>query len=145
MVTRTGRQLDISKPLEGTTDRGPVERDAMGLIEPGRQVLKSPAHQTMDRRIGTVLDHLGEGAAMIRRQLGGLASRTTRNQTLRAACIEADDLVSNDLRGHVTDPGCLPMRRAVVDHAKRHQPSCLRRVLAGLGQTANPRGIKIIA
>ena len=125
-------------------DRGLVEREAVLLGQPSRQVLQPPAHNAVHCGIRTLLDPLGQSPAMLIGQLGSGTRRAAVDQPRRTLRIEPNDPVPHDLRAHPTHPRRLQMGPTIVNRCQRKKTACLGRVLAGPGQRSHSISIKII-
>ena len=90
--------------------------------EPLRQVDQPPAHNAMDGRDGSLLDHLHKVLALGSRELGSRAGRLAGDETGRTFGIEPQHPVAEGLETDVADPGCIATATAIVDLRQREKP-----------------------
>src|SRR4249920_2687231 len=79
----------------------------------------------------------GQKRLMLLVELGGSTWGCNVYQTVRSLFVEADHPVPQRLAVHTTSFRRLFPRCSVEDRSDRQKPTCLRRVLRPLGQTAN--------
>src|SRR5262249_51750710 len=99
----------------------------------------------MDRRDRAPLDHVGDGLTLEVIELGRMTRGLAVHESVRAAGVEAEIPVPDDLKPDAAELGRLGARRTVIDRRKRQKPPGLRAIFASPGQTAQLRRIKILA
>ncbi len=60
VMPRPGREFDVAKLLQLTADGGLIERVRKLVMEPLRQIEKTPAHHPVDRRNRAALDNIDQ-------------------------------------------------------------------------------------
>jgi len=117
----------------------------MELFEyPLRQILATPAHDTVNRRDRAASDDLGKSPALDVVELGRLARRLPVDQTIGAVPVETQNPVANNLQTNITDPRRIKTFATIVNLGQRKQPSALSGICRKPGQSTQNRTIKII-
>ena len=107
MMARPRGELDVAQLPELAPHRGHIQRDRKFVMKPLRQIDQPPANNTVDRRDGTLLDNLYERTALRIGKDSTLSGGLAIEQAVRAAGIEPDDPIANNLQRHTDDLGSL--------------------------------------
>src|SRR4051794_12419376 len=142
-MARTGRELAIVHGPQLTRQRLLGEGKAELLPEPRDQVDQTPAHHTVDRRNGPLLDDGLQGRAMRVGEFRGLAGRLAVDQARGPMGVELHHPVPHDLHRDPADPGRRGAGRPVIDRGQGQKAPRLRAVLGRAGDRAQRLGIKV--
>ncbi len=82
----------------------------------------------------STLDNTRERLTLVIVQLGRVSRRLAADQPVRAAGVEAQHPIANDLKADATDLGRLRPPPTVIDHRQRQKPARLTGVLHRPGQ-----------
>ncbi len=118
-MARAGRDLSEPQRPQLTAHGRLIERDVKLIIYPKRQVLATPAHDTVDRRDRPALDDPGKRLALSIIKLWRLARRFSVNQTIRPVGIETQHPVSDYLQPDIADPRRIRTLGVVVNLGQR--------------------------
>ena len=145
MMAWARRQLDKTQLLQGCTHRGFAHAHAIFLLQPGHQILDPPAHHAMHGGDWALLNNLGQGGEMFRRQLGGRSRGFPFDQTWRTFSVKPQHPVPDDLKRYPADPGSLKAFVPLMDRRKGQQAPGLFGIARAPGQIPQRYSIKIIA
>ena len=116
MVARSGREFAVAHGAQLPAEHLYGDRDAEFLEDPLYQIDQPPAHHAVHRRDrATVVDHTGDGLALHGIELGWVTRRLAIQETVRAARVEAQHPVTDDLQSDTADLRGLAPPRAVID------------------------------
>ena len=145
MVARSGREFAVAHGAQLPAQRLFGDRDAEFLEDPLYQIDQPPAHHAVHRRDRATLDHTGDGLALHGIELGWVTRRLAIQETVRAARVEAQRPVTDDLQSDTADLRGLAPPRAVIDRRKSQKSAGLRAVFRPPCQTTQLRRFKITA
>jgi hypothetical protein len=110
-----------------------------------RQIDQPPADHAVHCRNRATLDDADDGLALDVVELGRLARRLAVQEAVRAALVEVQYPVPDDLKPDAADFRCLGARRIVIDRRQRKKPTGLRAVFRLFCQAPQLWRIKITA
>src|SRR4051812_3061603 len=142
-MARTGRELAIVHGPQLARQRLLGEGKAELLPEPRDQVDQTPAHHTVDRRNGPLLDDGLQGRAMRVGEFRGLAGRLAVDQALGPMGVELHHPIPHDLTRAPADPGRRGAGCSIVDRGQGQKAPGLRAILRLAGDRAQRIGIKV--
>ena len=114
-MPRTGRELAVAQSPQLAAQRLLRDRDAELLPDPGDEIDKAPAHQTVNRRDRPRVDDVLQGLALLTVQKRAGARRPAGHESLRPRSVEAQHPVAHNLQRDAADPRCLGACRPIVD------------------------------
>ena len=129
MMVRPRGKLGISHRLEHTAERAFVDGDAVFLIDPKRQILETPAHDTVNRRDWPALDKAAQLLSLPGIQYRSFSGCLAVHKTGGSLGIEPNNPVPDDLRRHRSNRCRLFARGAVINRGQRQQTPCLCGIL----------------
>ena len=107
MVARAGGDFPVAERLHLAAHGRLAERDAEFLPDPLHQIDQPPANHPVDGRDRAALDNTRERPTLVVVQLGSVSRRLAADQPVRAAGVEAQHPITNDLKADATDLGRL--------------------------------------
>jgi len=139
----TRRELAKAHRAQFPAERLHRDRDAEFLENPLAEIDEPPAHDAVNRRDWTLLDHLGERHPVGVFELRRLAWRLLIDETAGAMGVELHDPVTHNLQCHAADFRSLDARRPLVDRSQSQQAPRLRPVFCLAGYHAQLQCIEI--
>ena len=102
-MARPGREFAVAHGAQLPAERLLGDRDAEFLEDPLRQIDQPPADNIVHCRNWAILDDAGDGLALDVVELGRLARRLAVQETVRAALVEVQYPVPDDLKPDAAD------------------------------------------
>ena len=121
MVARPRREFSIAQRAQFAAQDLFGDRDAILIEHPLRETDPPPAHDPMDRRGRTSLDHCDERAPLLVIEFRGMPGRLAVDEAIRPPEIEPEDPIANGLQPHAPEPSRVRARAAVIDRDERQQ------------------------
>jgi hypothetical protein len=84
-----------------------------------REIDQPPAHDSMDRRGRTGLDHGDERPPLLVIELRGMSGRLAVDEAVRPPEIEPQDPIANGLKPYAPEPSRVFARAAVINRDER--------------------------
>ena len=114
-MARPRRELAVAHLAQLSAHRLLGDGDAKFLEHPLAKIDNPPAHNAMDRRCWTVLDHFYQRRAVRVIQLWSLSGRLAVDESVRAVGVKSQYPIADDLKPDPADLRRLASRAAVVD------------------------------
>ena len=114
VVARPRREFSIAQRAQFAAQDLFGDRDAILIEHPLREIDQPPAHDPMDRRDRTGLDHGDERAPLVVVELRGMPGRLAVDQAIRPPEIKPEDPIANGLQPHAPEQSRVRTRAAVI-------------------------------
>ena len=121
VMARPGREFSIIQRAQFAAQDLFADREAVFIEHPLRQIDQPPAHDPMDRRVRTGLDHGDERAPLLVIELRGMPGRLAVDEAIRPPPIEPEHPIANRLEPHAREPSRVRARAAVINRDERKQ------------------------
>src|SRR6202453_4404855 len=121
MMARSRRELSIAERAQFAAQDLFGDRDAILTEYPLRKIDQPPAHDAMDRRVRTSLDHGDERTPLVVIELRGMPGRLAVDQAIRPPEIKSQDPIANGLQPHAPEQSRVRARAAVINRDQRKQ------------------------
>ena len=136
-------ELAIAHGPDFAAERLLAHRNAKLLPQPLRQIAQTPANDAVEIGCRPTLDGLRQGRTLLIVQPRLLTGSLTVDQAVRAAFVEAYDLVPNNLERNIAEAGGIGTRASIVDRRQRQQSARLSGILRLPRQPPQTVSIKI--
>jgi hypothetical protein len=129
MMARPSAELAITQSAHLATQRLPSDAEPELFPQPLAEIDQAPAHDAMDSRDRTALDHCRQRCAIFLDYAGLPPRRLAIDQAIRSFVVEPQHPVPNDLQTDIADPRSITATAAIIDRSQRQQPARLLRIL----------------
>src|SRR5215469_13271578 len=143
MVPRARRELAITHRSQLAAERLLGDADLELVPDPLAEVDDAPAHDAMDGRDRSALDHCHQRHAVPVIQSRRLPWRLAIDQALRATRVELEHPVTHDLQCHAADRGRLCPGRPIIDRRQCEKAAHLPGMLALTCRFTHPGCVEI--
>ena len=141
-MARPGRELAEAHGAQLAAHRLLRDRESELLKDPGHQVDETPAHDAVDRRYRTVIDHLPQPLALRVVEKSGLAGRLA-DEAGRTVPVQPQHPIAHRLKPDPADRGRLGSGASSIDRRQRQKPPDLVRITRATRKTPKTGGIII--